>query len=105
MSTGFTLLEVVVALLLLELAVVGAVGTLAVASRTLAEAEHLERAVMEAEGVLDSLAGVSGAESGSRTFSGGGLEWSVDEAGAVVLRAVRTDGWVWLEVNSAVARP
>lgn len=105
MNRGFTLLEVVVSLLLLEVAVVSALGTLAVASRTLADAEHLERAVVEAEGVLDSLVGVSGPEGGSRAFAGGALEWSVDSVGGVVLRASRGDGRSLLEVYSAVPRP
>jgi type II secretory pathway pseudopilin PulG len=102
---GFTLLEVVVALLLLEVAVLGAVGTLTVASRTLAEAEHLERAVSETEGVLDSLTGFPGAESGQRPFSGGQLEWLIDETGSLLLRASDTDGEVLLEVRSAVRTP
>ena len=96
------MLEVVVALVLLEVAVVGAVGTLAVASRTLAEAEHLERAVLEAEGVLDSLAGVPGAESGSRVYAGGRLEWLVDPGRDVVLTAVGSDGAVRFELHSAL---
>lgn len=99
---GFTLVEVVVALLLLELAVAGALGTLAVASRTLGEAEQLERTVTEAEGVLDSLAGAPEAETGARSTSGGVIEWTIDESGAVVLRAVREGGDLWLEVTSAL---
>lgn len=105
MNRGFTLLEVVVSLLLLEVAVLAAVGTLTVASRTLADAEHLERAVAESGGVLDSLAGVPSAGSGSRPFVGGEVEWSIDEAGGVVVRTTRTDGRILLEVQSAVARP
>jgi Tfp pilus assembly protein PilV len=105
MSRGFTLLEVVVALLLLEIAVMSAAGTLTVASRTLTQAEHLERAVIEAEGVLDSLAGTAGAVSGSRAFVGGELMWSVDVTGQVALRVSGADGRRWLEVVSAVALP
>jgi len=52
---GFTLVEVVVALVLLEVAVLGVVGTLALARRTLAEAEALERGVTGVERVVDSL--------------------------------------------------
>jgi len=105
MSRGFTLLEVVVALVLLEVAVLAAVGTLAVASRTLAEAEHLERAVVEAEGALDSLAGVPGATSGSRTFTGGEVDWSIDTTGTVSLRAQSVVGAILFELQSAVRRP
>lgn len=102
MSRGFTLLEVIVSLLLLQIGVVGALGTLALASRTLAEAQQTERAVTEAEGVLDSLAGVAGAVSGARAVPGGTIEWSVDGSGVVALRAARDDGRVWVEVTSAL---
>ena len=102
MNRGFTLLEVVVSLLLLQVAVVGAVGTLAVASRNLAEAELMERAVLGAEGVLDSLRGVAGATDGSRVVDPGGLEWSVDTLGGVTLYATHPDGRVLFEVRSAV---
>jgi len=102
---GFTLLEVVVALLLLEVAVMGAVGTLTIASRTLGEAERLERLTTEAEGVLDSLAGVATPGSGARTVPAGTLEWTVDTTGTVRLRALRSDGDEWLAVTSAVPEP
>lgn len=105
MSRGFTLLEIVVALLLLELAVASALGTLSVASRQLAEAERMERAVTEAEGILDSLTGVVGAEGGSRDVPGGAIEWTVDASGVVALRITRGEGRAWLEVRSALTRP
>ena len=105
MRRGFTLLEVIVALLLLQVAVVGAVGTLVLASRTLGEAEHVERAVLAAEGLLDSLAGSGSAKSGSRALAGGELEWFVDSVGGVLVRASRGDGRIWLELTSAVALP
>jgi Tfp pilus assembly protein PilV len=104
-SRGYTLLEVVVALLLLEVAVLGAAGTLQVAAHALGEAEHMERAVLAAEGVLDSLAGVASPTAGSRSFVGGDLSWTVDSAGTVTLTASRTDGGGWLEVTAAVATP
>lgn len=103
MSAGFTLLEVVVALVVLAVAVLAAAGTLEVASRTLAEAERTERAVLEADGVLDSLAGVAGAASGSRPFAGGDVTWSLDAEGVVLLRAESPDGGLLVEVTSAVA--
>lgn len=102
MRGGFTLLEVVVALLVLEVAVLAAAGTLEVASRTLAVAEGTERAVLEAEGVLDSLAGVGGAVSGTRAFPGGDVTWTVDTAGVVVLRVDGPDGAPRFQLTSAV---
>ena len=105
MSRGFTLLEVVVALLLLELGVLGAVGTLTVASRQLGEAERIERIVTEAEGILDSLAGTASPESGSREVAEAVIEWTVGGGGTITLRATGADGRSWLAVISAAARP
>jgi type II secretory pathway pseudopilin PulG len=105
MRDGFTLLEVVVALLLLELAVVAAVGTLVVASHSLAEAEHLERAILEAEGVLDSLAGAQDVVDGARAYAGGTVEWSVDIGGGLVVWVTSADSVQRLEVSGAQAIP
>lgn len=102
MSRGFTLIEVVVALLLLEVAVLAAAGSLSVASHTLSEAEWLERAVMEAEGVLDSIEGVAIAGDGARAFADGSLEWAVDPSGGVLLHVLTRDSTVRLEVASAL---
>jgi type II secretory pathway pseudopilin PulG len=104
MRAGFTLMEVVVALMLMELAVLAAAGTLVLASRSMAEAEHLERAVMEAEGVLDSLSGVVAPTGGSRPYAGGGIDWLVDSAGVVLLTVTSAEGEIRLEVTSAVPR-
>jgi prepilin-type N-terminal cleavage/methylation domain-containing protein len=105
MRRGFTLLEVVVALVLLEVGVLGAVGTLAVASRTLAQAQRLERTVLEAEGVLDSLAGAADAASGARAFAGGALEWTVDGAGWVELVGSGPDGTPLIEIRWPLSWP
>jgi len=105
MRRGFTLLEVVVALLLLELAVLCALGTLTVASGQLGEAERMERIVTEAEGILDSLAGTPSAAAGSRDVPEGVIEWAVGADGSIVLRAARADGRNLLEVTSALTRP
>ena len=102
MRDGFTLLEVVVSLLLLEVAVLAAAGTLVIAARSLAEAEHLERAVLEAEGVLDSLAGVAAPVSGSKAYPGGSVAWDVDGAGGVAVRVVSPEGDERVVVASAV---
>ncbi|MGD8287098.1 MAG: prepilin-type N-terminal cleavage/methylation domain-containing protein [Gemmatimonadota bacterium] len=103
MSRGFTLIEVVVALLLLEVGVLAAAGTLQVASRTLAEAERVQRAVVAAGGILDSLARVAAPSDGNRTLPFGEVAWSVDDTGAVILRAETRDGVLLLDVTSAVA--
>jgi type II secretory pathway pseudopilin PulG len=52
---GFTLIEVLVALVVLELGLLGAVGLLLAAARTLADAIALEGAAAEVASVADSL--------------------------------------------------
>lgn len=73
---GFTLVEVLVALILLEVGLLGVVGTLLLATRTLTHAELEERGAAVAERVLDSLsaAGVSSGE-GRADVRGGEVRW------------------------------
>jgi type II secretory pathway pseudopilin PulG len=99
---GFTLLEVVVALLVLEIAVVGAVGLLVLASSTLSRAERLERATALAEGVLDSLAAEDAPAGGSASYGAGEVAWTVDAAGEVALIAVGPAGDTLFEIESVL---
>ncbi len=73
---GFTLIEVLVALILLEVGLLGVVGTLVLAARTLTRGELEERGIAAVERVLDSLstAGVSSGE-GRVTTPGGEVRW------------------------------
>ena len=104
--SGFTLLEVVVALLVLEVAVVGVVGSLVLASATLTRAESLERAVATAEGVLDSLAGASEIRGDSLPHAGGGIvRWSVDDSGRVRLQASEPNGALVLDLVTEIGKP
>lgn len=104
--SGFTLLEVVVALLVLEVAVVGLVSSLVLASATLTRAESLERAVATAEGVLDSLAATASIRADSVPHSGGGtVRWSLDDSGRVILQATEAGGPVVLDVLAVVRVP
>jgi type II secretory pathway pseudopilin PulG len=59
MRTGFTLVESLVALVLLEFALLAVVATSAVAARELAEARRLERAHAAARTRVEVLAGTS----------------------------------------------
>ncbi len=86
-ASGFTLLEVVIALVVLEVAVVGAVGVLVVASQTLAAAERLERAVALSEGALDSLALVVAPTDGAVRHPAGEVRWRIGSDGEVILVA------------------
>ena len=99
-TRGFTLLEVVVALLVLEIAVIGAVGTLVLAAATLGRAERLERAAARAEGVLDSLARASAPSDGAASYRAGQLRWTAGPAGEVRLVATGPTGDTLLEVAS-----
>ncbi len=101
-SRGFTLLEVVVALLVLEVAVVGVVGALALASSTLTQAEVLERAVAEAQGVLDSLAGTRGPRADSTVHPWGSVSWLVDDSARVGIRATSRTGEVLIDLSSVL---
>jgi hypothetical protein len=90
----------------LEVAVVGLVGSLVLASATLTRAESLERAVATAEGVLDSLAASPSILADSIRHSGGGtVRWSVDDSGRVSLQATEASGAVVLDVLSVVSVP
>jgi hypothetical protein len=102
---GFTLVEVVVALLVLEVAVVAVGGSLTVASRTLGRAERLERAVALAEGVLDSLAGVPVAVGAAGAFAGGEVRWEVGDSGSVTLVALGADRDTLFVVRSRLPLP
>lgn len=89
---GFTLVELLVALVVLEVGLLGVVGTLVLASGTLAGAEALERLVDEAGAVRDSLAAVAEPGPGSRETPWGALRWDGVEDGAVELELTPTKG-------------
>lgn len=101
-TAGFTLAEVIMALLILEVGVFGVLGTLLVASETVRRAERLERATARVESVLDSLA--RGAASGSVTerFDDVRVSWTVDAVGRVELHATDERGGSLLTVESRV---
>lgn len=102
---GFTLVEVVVALIVLELGVLGVLGTLVVASETLRRAERLERATSRADAVVDSLAGGSVPGTVTQASADVRISWTVDDAGRVDLLATDQDGGVLLRVRSRVPVP
>lgn len=86
---GSTLVEVLVAILVLELALVGVAGMAAVAGRTLADAVRLERAAGAVGEVVDSLALAAAVESGVRPIRGGWIRWSAADPAAHGLRTLR----------------
>jgi len=90
--TGFTLVEVVVALTILQVCLLGALGLILLATREAGTALLLERAAAEAAEVADSLAhnGVSG--SGEFVRGAWRVQWeAVPQDGAIVLAVPAND--------------
>ena len=85
---GFTLVEVLVAIVVLEVGLLGVVGTLVLAAENMRRAVSLERAVAEAERVYDSLAGDPSTGSGEGSVPGGRLRWSVSADGTLQVDAL-----------------
>lgn len=102
MRRGFTLVEVVVALLLVEVVVFGGIGLLAIASSTLTAAEELERAVALAEGVLDSLSLAPARDDGAASYLGGEVRWSVGADGATLVAATDSRGRALFEIRAVL---
>lgn len=89
---GFTLVEVLVALVVLEVGLLGTVGTVVLASRILSSAEQRERAVVQTGLLLDSLAGVAGAGSGLRSGEWGEVAWTRDGRGRIEVEVTPRGG-------------
>jgi prepilin-type N-terminal cleavage/methylation domain-containing protein len=102
MRRGFTLIEVVIALVVLEIVVSGAVGLLVLAGATLGRAERLERAVALAEGALDSLAGVASRTDGEATHEWSVVRWSVGLDGVTSVVAVGPEGDTLFTVHAVL---
>ena len=83
---GFTLVEVLVALVVLEVGLLGVVGTLLLGARTLRSAERLEWAAAEVQRVYDSLSSTPPAPGEGRLPSAfGEVRWKADGQGRVRL--------------------
>jgi type II secretory pathway pseudopilin PulG len=60
---GFTLLEVVVALMIVQVGIIGSLSLMVLASHTVTRAEQVERAVAVAAALADSLSTAAGIDS------------------------------------------
>lgn len=103
--SGSALAEVLAAILVLEVALVGVAGIVALAARTLAEGVRIERAVAAAREAVDSLALVADRREGTRTLRDGWVRWEpgeVDASGLEPLRvsAVDSGGGRFLEFRA-----
>jgi len=76
MNRGFTLVEVLVALLVLELGLLGGLSLLTTASRTLSRAVTLELAVAALEGAADSLLDSGWSGAGRSGLGAGEVTWT-----------------------------
>lgn len=103
--SGFSLVEVLVALIVLELGVLGVLGTLALATETLRRAEGLERATSRVEAVIDSLSAGSSADTVTEAFADVRIAWTVDDGGRLDLLATDQEGGTLLRVRSTVPVP
>lgn len=89
---GFTLLEVLVAFVLLELGLLGSVGLLLVASRSLTRAVLVERAAGEAAAVADSLSRNAVRGVGEVLREGWRVAWEPVGGGSLRVMAMPADG-------------
>ncbi len=80
---GFTLVEILIAVVLLEVGLLAVVGTSVLARRVLTQAEIVERGVAEVERTYDSLAQGWTVGGDLRSGSAGWVRWFVSEAGYV----------------------
>jgi prepilin-type N-terminal cleavage/methylation domain-containing protein len=88
---GFTLVEVIVALVVLQVAVLGVLGTTLTATRTMRLAEARTIRVRAAASVLDSLRADPGPGSGVTGVDVGRVTWVVDSMGRASVRSVTPD--------------
>ena len=80
---GFSLVEVLVALLILEVGLMGAVGMTVQAQHTLRVALAHEAVSQVVEALADSLTRFGSTGAGHREMDGGELRWSVEGSGTV----------------------
>lgn len=108
-AAGMSLIELIVALTVLAVAVLGLAGAAAVAHRSFASATAIERAAQAAAAVLDSLMHEAVPADGERIGQGVAVTWTVAADGALrritatvaVADAGRTRRIVYHAVHSA----
>ncbi len=76
-SKGFSLIEVLIAMTLFSIALLGVAGSAVLAGQVMREAQARERSALEALQVIDSLARVQQPRSGQRTVGRMHLRWIV----------------------------
>jgi Tfp pilus assembly protein PilV len=103
LRAAFSLLEVLVALVVLEVCLLGVMGLLTLAAREISRAVQLERVAAEAAEVADSLARSTERQSGETSRGAWRIRWElVEDEGfrlsARLARAPRSDAVLELRV-------
>ena len=89
---GFTITEVVVAMTLLAVAALGVAATALVAVQSFSQAELQERAIREAEHVLDSLLVQPVNSAGTRQIGPARISWPASDTSATVTVRIALKG-------------
>lgn len=84
MRYGLTLVEVVIALVIVQIGVLGALSSLTLATRTFSDAFLLEAQIAEMTAALDSLAMVPSPSSGERISAVGRIRWLTRDGALLV---------------------
>ena len=100
MKRGFSLVELVIALLLLQVGLLATSGMFLLSQQNLRRAELTLRGVLEAGIVADSLAVAGTYDPGEAAYDWGGLSWS-----PVIqpVRGLRVAAWVPVENDTLAA--
>ena len=88
---GFTLAEILVSLVVLEVGLMGAAGMLLVADRTLNRARDTEWALQEARTIADSLSSAGATAGGESVVEVGVIRWEVSTGGALAQVRITAD--------------
>lgn len=105
MNRGFTLIEVVVALLVAEVAVLGVLGSLVLSADIRQRADRLERITFAVESIVDSLRSVDVVEPDSMTTEAGRVWWTLDPRGRLIVRGGPAIGEPLLRVRTWMPSP
>lgn len=102
---GFTLVEVLMAMVVLEVGFLGVAGTLLLAARTMRRAESLERAVTEAGRLYDSVSSVGEVGPGETPVAVGRVRWSVGADRTLLVEVLTPGDSVLFSLEGRAAAP
>lgn len=100
---AFTLVEVLAAMVVLEVGFLGVVGTLVLAARIQSRAVSLERVVTEAGRLYDSVSSIGAPGSGEVPGVVGRVRWTVGADGTLRMEVVASRDSVLLSLDGRTA--